>query len=109
LAYGFLPDLTMDTSFLLPPDGRFLPDPTLGKLYLGQFPMSETIRPRLGWATSDLLEFSWNHQCEQTSTMGQSSCFASAPDGRAYRFTAVSGAPDTSGVAVGSGVCPFVN
>lgn len=108
LAYSFLPNLSMDTSFLQPPDGRFLPDPALGKLYLGQFRLSETIRPRLEWATSELLEFAWETQCEETPT-GLGQCFASAPDGRVYKYTAVAGAPQEEGIAVGSGVCPFVN
>ena len=108
LAYGYLPDLTMDTGFLHPPDGRFLPDPALGKLYMGQFRMSETIRPRLAWATSELLEFPWEYQCEETPS-GMGDCFASAPDGRVYKYTAVAGSPDADGIAVGSGVCPFVN
>ena len=109
LSYKGLPLLQMDTSHLVPPDGRYLPDGELGKLYLGQFPKSEAIRSRLGWATSELVEFNMQMQCEETPD-GKGQCFGLAPDGRVYSNTAVSNRlAYQDNIAVGEGACPFVN
>ena len=108
IVYKGLPLLKMDTSFLQPPNGSFHPDSAFGKLYLGHFPQSETFQSRLGWGTSERVDFSWNMQCEETPT-GTGTCFGLAPDGRVYSVTAVLGAPDSTGVSVGQGTCPFVN
>lgn len=109
LSYKGLPLLQMDTSYLVPPNGRFLPDATLGKLYLGQFPKSETIRSRLGWGTSELIDFEQQMQCEMTPD-GVGQCFGLAPDGRIYSNTAVSNRLTyQDNIAVGEGSCSFVN
>jgi hypothetical protein len=66
-----------------PPPEHFAPSDGMAALWLGIFPGTEDVRPRLGWPISAPDNYLMKQQCELTPE-GQGSCFTSAPDGRVF-------------------------
>lgn len=96
--------VTADTESLTPPDGRFLPAPSIAPLWLGDLRGGDDVRERLGWATAPAHAFTQQIQCEQTPE-GSGDCFVTSGDGRVYTPHTITGAPGADGLSVADGTC----
>jgi hypothetical protein len=82
-AYFSAPEIDPEFDPPEPPPEHFAPSDGMAALWLGIFPGTEDLRPRLGWPISASDNYLMKQQCELTPE-GQGSCFASAPDGRVF-------------------------